>query len=437
MRLLTWLLLVACATPVAAEQPLVDRGNVTMPERISGAKPVPPPDYENDFVTGRVTFQVEIDAEGHVRNPHVLRVDDPRFADWALPAISEWRYRPATQAGEPVSVAFTISVRFDNPRGVEDRPARLYRRVEPDLSEEAKARIGKAAVVLSVEVADDGRVKNVEVVSSGDSELADAAVAAVRRWAYVPAIVGGKRTTSRFPAVRVTANPDEPTTEAHAPVFPDASVTLPEAVKRVHPEYTADMLARRLSGGVTLLAVIHKDGSVGDIRVLKADHDALVEPARKAVAQWRYKPAMLHGEPIEIFFTVIVRFRIDASTPRWTRDTAMQVYDRERKECYGADFAQPVEKYDEPPELVDGPPPETPVGLRAKSGDVSLRFDVCRDGSVGDVFVVESTYAKFNRTAMEAVRGWKFRPATAEGRSVPSQATVKLHFASKEEEAGR
>lgn len=190
MRAVTWLLLASCLTVGAADEPPVDRGNVVMPERISEEQPAT---LADDFVSGRVIFQVDIDTEGRVRNPHVLRADDPRFADWALPAISEWRYRPATQAGEPVSVAFTISVAFRGTFVPGDRPARIYRKFEPELSTEERDRLGGAEVDLKVMIAANGRVKDVQVRSSTDDAFAAAAVAAVRRWTYVPAVRQGKQ----------------------------------------------------------------------------------------------------------------------------------------------------------------------------------------------------------------------------------------------------
>jgi TonB family protein len=54
------------------------------------------------------------------------------------------------------------------------------------------------------------------------------------------------------------------------------------------------------------------DGSVGSLRWLNQSADTeLAEAARDAVRQWRYRPAMLNGNPVEIVTTVTARFRLE------------------------------------------------------------------------------------------------------------------------------
>jgi len=58
---------------------------------------------------------VLIDERGLVEEIEVLRnsqPDHPALADSASEAVRQWRYEPATKAGEPVSVYFTVFVEF-------------------------------------------------------------------------------------------------------------------------------------------------------------------------------------------------------------------------------------------------------------------------------------------------------------------------------------
>jgi len=56
-----------------------------------------------------------------------------------------------------------------------------------------------------------------------------------------------------------------------------------------------------------LEAVIGKDGSIQNLRVITG-HPLLIKAAQDAVSQWRYKPTMLNGEPVEVVTTVTVNF---------------------------------------------------------------------------------------------------------------------------------
>jgi protein TonB len=58
-----------------------------------------------------------------------------------------------------------------------------------------------------------------------------------------------------------------------------------------------------------LRAIIGKDGSVAELQVVSG-HPLLVKAAVDAVRQWRYKPTLLNGEPVEVDTTITVSFRL-------------------------------------------------------------------------------------------------------------------------------
>jgi TonB family protein len=60
---------------------------------------------------------------------------------------------------------------------------------------------------------------------------------------------------------------------------------------------------------VTLYAVIHSDGSVGDVRVLQGVDDRLDTYARTALSRWRFLPAVKNGNPVAVQAVVMVPFR--------------------------------------------------------------------------------------------------------------------------------
>ncbi len=81
-------------------------------------------------------------------------------------------------------------------------------------------------------------------------------------------------------------------------------------VNRVQPLYPPLARQTRISGTVKLHAIIAKDGSVQQLEVF-AGHPLLVQAALDAVRQWRYKPTLLNGEPVEVDTTIDVIFSLN------------------------------------------------------------------------------------------------------------------------------
>lgn len=80
-------------------------------------------------------------------------------------------------------------------------------------------------------------------------------------------------------------------------------------VKKVTPVYPATALQMQKQGAVELMATISKDGAVTGIRVLSGDL-MLAKSAVEAVRQWKYRPYLLNGEPVEIETQITVNFRL-------------------------------------------------------------------------------------------------------------------------------
>jgi TonB family protein len=85
-------------------------------------------------------------------------------------------------------------------------------------------------------------------------------------------------------------------------------VTAPVALAAVHPAYPAELMREHVEGTVTLYAVIHADGSVGDVRVLRSVNDRLDASARTALEQWRFRPGTKNGNAVDIEAVVQIPF---------------------------------------------------------------------------------------------------------------------------------
>jgi len=80
-------------------------------------------------------------------------------------------------------------------------------------------------------------------------------------------------------------------------------------IAQPRPLYPPLAKQARIQGTVELNAIIGKDGTVQNLTVVKG-HPLLVQAALDAVKQWRYKPTLLNGEPVEVQTTIDVNFTL-------------------------------------------------------------------------------------------------------------------------------
>jgi len=83
-------------------------------------------------------------------------------------------------------------------------------------------------------------------------------------------------------------------------------------IRRVQPVYPPLARAARIQGSVVLAAVISKEGTIENLRMLSG-HPMLVPAAIAAVSQWRYRPYILNGESIEVETQITVNFTLNGN----------------------------------------------------------------------------------------------------------------------------
>ncbi len=86
-------------------------------------------------------------------------------------------------------------------------------------------------------------------------------------------------------------------------------VTAGLVIHRVQPNYPPLAKTARVAGTVQLAAIIGKDGTIQNLHVISG-HPLLTQAALDAVKQWRYKPYVLNGEPVEVDTTIQVNFTL-------------------------------------------------------------------------------------------------------------------------------
>ena len=81
-------------------------------------------------------------------------------------------------------------------------------------------------------------------------------------------------------------------------------------IHETKPTYPPLALQARIQGTVVLQAVIARDGTVQNLRVVSG-HPLLVSAALNAVRLWRYKPYILNEQPVEVDTQIMVNFTLD------------------------------------------------------------------------------------------------------------------------------
>jgi TonB family protein len=81
-------------------------------------------------------------------------------------------------------------------------------------------------------------------------------------------------------------------------------------IRKVQPVYPAAAKAAHVQGTVLLQMIILKDGTPGEITVTSSPSNDLSQASIDAVRQWRYRPILLNGQPVQVVTQVIVNYTL-------------------------------------------------------------------------------------------------------------------------------
>jgi len=86
-------------------------------------------------------------------------------------------------------------------------------------------------------------------------------------------------------------------------------------IQKVEPAYPAEARTAGIQGTVRFTAIIDYDGTIKSLVLvdgpgLVAAPSPLIKAAGDAVAQWRYRPTTLNGNPVEVITLIDVNFRL-------------------------------------------------------------------------------------------------------------------------------
>lgn len=81
-------------------------------------------------------------------------------------------------------------------------------------------------------------------------------------------------------------------------------------IRKVQPLYPVPAKAAGVQGAVEIEADISQEGVPVELRVVSSPSDDLSQASLEAVRQWRYRPTLLNGNPVEIVTDIVVNFTL-------------------------------------------------------------------------------------------------------------------------------
>jgi TonB family protein len=261
-------------TPRREGEPLKITGDVKGPKLMKQVDPIYPEAARKARVEGVVIMEVSTDIYGRVRDIKILR-SIPLLDQAALDAVRQWVYEPPIIDGKPISLTFTVTVRFT-------------------LDGEKPAVGGVMGGVVGGKEGEAG--ENITVVET-------------------KGVSGG--TGGGLIWVREDAK--NPAKDELAPIKAEGEIKPPKRIKSADPVYPDDARKAGIQGTVVLQAETDSSGKIRRIRSLgvKSETDmngavwvSLLQAAIDAVKQWEYEPLVVDGKPRAVVFTVTVRFTL-------------------------------------------------------------------------------------------------------------------------------
>lgn len=221
-------------------------------------------------------------------------------------------------------------------------------------------------------------------------------------------------------ALSVNRNPPNPPPLGTYLVGP--GVVAPQPIQKIEPEYTEEARAAGLEGFVELSGTITEQGFPKDMHVTGPLGFGLDEKALEAIAQWRFQPGTLDGQPVPVYTNVLIDFHLSSKQSRWHMiraefdPPAGVVRPQFLRTIYPRGAGISASAAEEGWVL-------TAVGRQATA---TIAFAVNERGAPVGFRVLNSSAPVWGNEAISVVRDWQFVPAAKSGMPTSVPCTIDL-----------
>lgn len=294
--------------------------------------------------------------------------------------------------------------------------------VQPEYPEAAKKGKLEGSVEVDLVVGADGKVERAEIQHSTSEVFNEAALSAVRRWVFSPAVEEGKPVASGMvvPVVFQLAQ----LKQKRVPISPP-DAQRPRAVRlkaakfttAPDPDYPAELEEKKIPGEVQIEFTVDTEGAARSPRVLWASHAAFVEMALRALEKTKFEPARqglltkatTMQYPVEFSSAGVKRPEILAANQ-------MTMIGESRPGVEPSPYV-----------LIEPVYPREHL-LAGGEGTATAEFTVDTKGNSTEVTIISASAPEYGAALSAAVQAWGFKPASTEGESVPVRMQVIYGF---------
>lgn len=285
-----------------------------------------------------------------------------------------------------------------------------------------KEKVG-GRVMLRIMVDAEGKVSTGRVLEANDARLGEAALAAVKRWTFLPALSGGKKVPCSMDVPVIFDAEKGAKSWKKSLLPPMGQLPMVSAGSRAEPkttppgEYPATLRARKLPGWARFSCGVTVEGRVTEPRILGVSHGDFVQPALAALTRWEFTPAKQGDLAVAAEMSGTVEFD-DLSSKR---GDVLRL-----NGLTGPDGGEPS-AYPEISYVADAVWPHAAL-LKGEGGEAVVDFLVADDGSVTELKLVSASAKEFGHSALAAMEPWQFTAAIADGRRVRVPLRRKVVF---------
>ncbi len=207
----------------------------------------------------------------------------------------------------------------------------------------------------------------------------------------------------------------KPIREIEKPLKIGEGVKPPRLIKKVIPIYPVNCKKEGIEGLVILEATTDIYGNIVRVKPLKPAHPELDKAAIEAVKQWKYEPYIKDGKPRPVSFTVTVTFKLSKKAKKKREELKEPVR---------------IEAELKPPKLIKKVIPTYPKKCKEEGieGLVILEVTIDKKGNVVETKVLKSAHSELVKSAIEAVKQWKYKPYVIDGKPRSVKFTVTVTF---------
>ena len=245
-------------------------------------------------------------------------------------------------------------------------------------------------------------------------EFAEAAAGAVRSWQFAPARKGGQPVAADL---EVSVVFQEPLCRKS-----EADFVKPKPVDLIDPKYPSFLKQAGFSGEVDVTYVVNVEGRVTEVVANKSTHPAFEDTALRAVKEWRFVPATIHGQPVSSRAMQRIVFTLDDNGYMGFKVNPPKSFPKDLPEQFQFDVAPKLEQVALPVYPLED--------LKAqRSGKVTLAYVIGPEGRVDEVKVLPGApSASLAAAAAAALEQFRFTPPGRKGKPCSALLKMELEF---------